>query len=89
MSYEIVETKIKEILIEVLKLKQAPESISSQTPFFSNSPVNPGLIEDSLAILEISSRLAEEFDLIPSEIEETAYQNIGTLTEAISSLKAA
>lgn len=83
MELSIIQTKIKTIVIEVLKLPQTPDEISAETPFFSMSPTNPGLIEDSLAILEISSRIAEEFDIVPGEIDENTFQNIATLSEAI------
>ncbi len=87
MNIESIQEKIEAIIIDVLKLNKKPGELGVDTPFFSNSPANPGIIEDSLAILEISSRIAEEFDLMPSEIDEKAFKNIGTLSEAIAALQ--
>jgi acyl carrier protein len=89
MTIENIQLKINSIIIDVLKLNKKPEELAPETPFFSTSPTNPGIVEDSLAILEISSRIAEEFDLIPGEIDEKDFQNIGTLSSAIATLKAA
>lgn len=80
----VIQEKIKVIIIDVLKLNTTAGEISNDTPFFSASPANPGLVEDSLAILEISSRIAEEFNLLPGEVDENSFQNIQTLSEAIA-----
>jgi acyl carrier protein len=84
MEFIDIQNKIKTITIEVLKLGVDPLEISIETPFFSISPDKPGLIEDSLAILEISSRIAEEFDIAPGELREEDFQNIATLSAAIA-----
>jgi acyl carrier protein len=84
MEFFDIQDKIKKITIEVLKLGVTPAEISVETPFFSTSPDRPGLIEDSLAILEISSCIAEEFDIAPGELREEDFQNISTLSSAIA-----
>jgi acyl carrier protein len=84
MEQTLIQDKIKEIIIDVLRLGVSPAEVSVTAPFFSSGPDNPGLIEDSLAILEISSRIAEEFNLAPGDIDESHFLDIATLSAAIS-----
>lgn len=71
-----VANKIKEILIDVLQDETLNiDNISDTTPFFGTEE-EPGLIEDSLLILEIVSILADEFDIDPSEFDEDIFLDV-------------
>ncbi|MBT34534.1 MAG: hypothetical protein CMO01_33140 [Thalassobius sp.] len=78
-----IQEKIKVCIIEALEIDGAsPEDIGNEDPFFGTDE-EPGIIQDSLAILEIASRLSEEFGILPSEFNETSFQNVNVLSEMI------
>lgn len=78
-----IQDRIREIVIDVLQADGAPVELTNETPFFGTED-HPGVIQDSLAILEIASRLAEEFGLMPSDLGEEAFQNLTTLSEQVA-----
>jgi len=84
-----IQNKVKSCIIEVLDLTDlTPESIDNQTPFFGTDD-QPGIIQDSLAILELSTVIGEEFGIMPTEFDEDSFQNVETLSQMIqTSLKA-
>ncbi len=82
MEKQLIEQKTKEILINVLNLKQAPEELSTTQPLFGDDS-NPGLFDDSLAVLEVTSVLMSEFELEASDFGETSFKTIGTLVDCI------
>jgi len=85
ITLEEIKKDIKETLIQVLQLENSNiEDIKDDTPFFG-SEENPGLIQDSLAVLEISTRLAEKYDISPSEFTEESYTNVEALSILILS----
>jgi acyl carrier protein len=81
-----IQQKLQDIVVDALKLDIASRDISIDQPFFSNNPDNPGLIGDSLAVLEIASRISEEFNILPGDISEDAYQDIRVLSVAIDGI---
>lgn len=84
MDMEHIKNRIKEIVIEVLGLKIQPKEIQDQEPFFGTDD-HPGLIQDSLAVLEIATRIGEEFDILPEEFNEDAFLDVETLAHLIQS----
>ncbi|MBD2754075.1 acyl carrier protein [Spirosoma validum] len=78
-----IKERVKEVVTDILSVEDASiTEIDDNTPFFGTDE-NPGIIQDSLAILEISSRLAEEFDILPSDFNEDSFQNVETLSAMI------
>lgn len=54
MKIEEIQKKVKQCIIDVLELEDTETSdISNEEPFFGTEE-EPGIIQDSLAILEIS-----------------------------------
>jgi len=83
MELTQIQQTVKQTIIDVLELEDVtPEDITNDQPFFGTDE-EPGLIQDSLAILEISTSLGEEFDIIPTEFNEDSFQNVVTLSEMI------
>ena len=82
-TFSPIQERIREIVIDVLQADGEPVELTSETPFFGTED-HPGVIQDSLAILEIASRLAEEFGLMPSDLGEEAFQNLSTLSEQVA-----
>jgi acyl carrier protein len=78
-----IQDRIREIVIDVLQADGELVELTNETPFFGTED-HPGVIQDSLAILEIASRLAEEFGLMPSDLGEEAFQNLDTLSEQVA-----
>jgi acyl carrier protein len=83
---EFTNTKeqIRAIVTQVLQVDGATVELADNTPFFGTED-HPGVIQDSLAILEIASQLAEAFGLMPSDLGEEAFQNLETLSECVYS----
>ncbi len=78
-----IQDTVKQTIIDVLELEGlTPADIDNDAPFFGTEE-EPGIIQDSLAILEISTVLGEEFDIIPTEFNEESFQNVNTLSEMI------
>jgi acyl carrier protein len=78
-----IQDTIKQTIIEVLELDDiTPADIDNDAPFFGTEE-EPGIIQDSLAILEISTVLGEEFDILPTEFNEESFQNVNTLSAMI------
>jgi acyl carrier protein len=82
MERKLIEQKTKEILISVLNLKKTPEELSNEQPLFGTDE-NPGLFDDSLAVLEVTSVLMSEFELEASDFGEESFKTIGTLSDRI------
>jgi acyl carrier protein len=82
MEHKVIEFKTKEILISVLNLSKAPEELSNDQPLFGTDE-NPGLFDDSLAVLEVTSVLMAEFELEASDFGEESFKTIGTLSQRI------
>jgi acyl carrier protein len=82
MEKKIIEQKTKEILISVLNLKQDPSELNVTQPLFGDD-TNPGLFDDSLAVLEVTSVLMAEFELEASDFGESSFKTIGTLVSCI------
>tara|TARA_B110000977_G_scaffold90925_1_gene120715 strand:- start:93 stop:365 length:273 start_codon:yes stop_codon:yes gene_type:complete len=70
--------KVKEILIDVLNLDQTPDQIDNNQSLFGTDD-NPGLFDDSLAVLEVTSVLMAEFDADASIFNEESFQSINSL----------
>ena len=82
---EINEIKlfIKELVIEVLELNHlTPDQIADDAPFFGTDD-SPGIIHDSLAVLELATRIGEMYDIMPEEFNESAFTNVNTLSQLI------
>ena len=83
MKIEEIQKKVKQCIIDVLELEDTETGdISNEEPFFGTEE-EPGIIQDSLAILEISTRLGEEYEIDPTEFNEESFQNVNTLSEMI------
>jgi acyl carrier protein len=82
MERKLIEQKTKEILINVLNLKKTVEELSNEQPLFGTDE-NPGLFDDSLAVLEVTSVLMSEFELEASDFGEESFKTIGTLSGRI------
>tara|TARA_B100001059_G_C17618380_1_gene468201 strand:+ start:178 stop:456 length:279 start_codon:yes stop_codon:yes gene_type:complete len=81
-SKQELTVKVKEILIDVLNLDQTPDQIDNNQPLFGTDD-NPGLFDDSLAVLEVTSVLMAEFDADASIFNEESFQSINSLSECI------
>ena len=77
-----IKSRVKEIILDILQAEGNVVELTDETPFFGTEE-HPGVIQDSLAILEISSKLADEYCLFPSDFNEEAFQNVQTLSELI------
>lgn len=80
----IIKNKVSEIILDILQAEGNVVELTDETPFFGTEE-HPGIIQDSLAILEISSKLADEYGLFPSDFNEEAFLNVQTLSELILS----
>lgn len=79
---------VKDILIDVLNLDQSPEEISNTQPLFGTDEA-PGLFDDSLSVLEVTSVLMAEFDEDASIFNEESFQTIDSLVDCLYEAKAA
>ncbi len=86
MNKQELTLKVKEILIEVLNLKLTPDQIEDNQPLFGTDE-SPGLFEDSLAVLEVTSVLMAEFDVEASIFNEESFHSVDTLSENIYKAK--
>jgi len=82
MERKLIEQKTKEILISVLNLKKTADELTNEQPLFGTDE-NPGLFDDSLAVLEVTSVLMSEFELEASDFGEESFKTIGTLSDRI------
>ena len=73
---------VKDILIDVLNLDQTPEEITNTQPLFGTDE-SPGLFDDSLSVLEVTSVLMAEFDEDASIFNEESFQTIESLVNCI------
>jgi acyl carrier protein len=81
-----IKEKVKLCIIDALELKDVtPAELDNDASFFGTEDT-PGLIQDSLAVLEIASRLSAEFDVSPTEFNESSFQNVTTLSVLIHKL---
>jgi acyl carrier protein len=81
-----IKDKVKLCIIDALELKDVtPADLDSDASFFGTEDA-PGLIQDSLAVLEIASRLSAEFDISPTEFNEASFKNVTSLSELIVKL---
>ncbi|WP_157816047.1 acyl carrier protein [Spirosoma pollinicola] len=79
---ETIKNQIRVIVTQVLQVDAATVELDDNTPFFGTDE-HPGLIQDSLAILEIASQLADAFGLMPSDLGEEAFLNLETLSQCV------
>ena len=77
-----IKSRVKEIILDILQAEGNVVELTDETPFFGTEE-QPGVIQYSLAILEIASKLADEYNLFPSDFNEEAFQNVQTLSELI------
>jgi len=77
---------VKEILIDVLNLEQTTEEITNTQPLFGTDE-SPGLFDDSLAVLEVTSVLMAEFDEDASIFNEESFQTVESLVACIYEAK--
>ena len=74
---------VKELIVEVMEYEDlSPDQIQDDSPFFGIEE-EPGLIHDSLAILEIATRLGEEYDIMPEDFNEEAFTDVNSLSALI------
>jgi acyl carrier protein len=79
MSEVELKTKIKQVLIEGLKLKRDPESIRDDDSFFGG-----GLNLDSVDILTLVTVLEEQFNL---RIQDEEVQQLNSVNEIAAFLQ--
>lgn len=80
-----IKTNVKELILEVMEDEALTfETIQDDTPFFGTDE-EPGIIQDSLAILEIATRLGEEYDIMPEDFNDEVFVNVETLSTFIHS----
>lgn len=78
-----IKKNLKELIIEVMEDESLSiDNIEDTTPFFGTDEA-PGIIQDSLAILEIATRLGEEYDILPEDFDEEAFVDVNTLSALI------
>jgi acyl carrier protein len=77
-----IKSKVKEIILQIVEVEGVKVELSNTTPFFGTEQ-EEGVIQDSLAILEISSKLADEYGFLPSDFSEEAFYNVDSLSEFI------
>lgn len=77
---------VKDILIDVLNLDQSPEEIIDTQPLFGTDEA-PGLFDDSLSVLEVTSVLMAEFDEDASIFNEESFQTVASLVNCIYTAK--
>ena len=83
MELNVIQEKVKQCIIDVLELDNTTtEDIKNDAPFFGTDEER-GIIQDYLAVLELSTRLGEEFGIIPTEFNEESFQNVETLSAMI------
>lgn len=82
MNKTEITQKVKEILIDSLNLKMSVEEIDDQQLLFGTDD-SPGLFDDSLAVLEVTSSLIAEFDLDASIFNEDSFVTVDSLSESI------
>jgi acyl carrier protein len=74
--------KVKEILVESLNLQENASEIEDTQPLFGTND-SPGLFDDSLTVLEVTSAIMAEFDLEASVFNENSFFTVETLSETI------
>jgi acyl carrier protein len=82
-TLDSIKDKVTSVVLDVLQVEDgAVQELQAETPFFGTEE-EPGIIQDSLAILEIASKLAEEYGIMPSDFNEASFQNVDTLSTMI------
>jgi acyl carrier protein len=82
-TLDSIKDKVTSVVLDVLQVEDgAVQELQAETPFFGTEE-EPGIIQDSLAILEIASKLAEEYGIMPSDFNEASFQNVETLSTMI------
>lgn len=82
MDQDLIKREIKEVIISVLRLECTPDDIKDDANFFGTE-TEPGIIEDSLVILEIATVLSEKYDIPPTEFNEETFVNVNSLAELV------
>lgn len=82
MNKNEINLKVKEILISALNLKMKIEDLNDDQPLFGTDE-NPGLFDDSLCVLEVTSALISEFDIEASSFNGNSFVNISSLVDSI------
>lgn len=77
-----IKKEIKEVIIDILRLEIKPEEIDNEQSFFGTEN-EPGIIEDSLVILEIATVLSEKYDIPPTDFNEETFVNINSLADLV------
>jgi len=79
-----IKKNVKDLIIEVMEDEALTfDNIQDVTPFFGTDE-EPGIIQDSLAILEIATRLGEEYDIMPEDFSDEVFVNVETLSSFIN-----
>lgn len=82
MKKEELNVKVKEIIIETLNLEMKVEDIPDETSLFGTNET-PGLFDNSLCVLEVTSALIGEFDIEPSCFGNKSFETIGSLSDSV------
>jgi acyl carrier protein len=82
MNKNEINLKVKEVLITVLNLKMNISDLRDDQLLFGNED-DPGLFEDSLCVLEVTSALIAEFDIEASSFNGSSFISVSSLVECI------
>ncbi|WP_034782260.1 acyl carrier protein [Bacteroides graminisolvens] len=82
MKKQELNVKVKEIIIETLNLNMEVKDILDETPLFGTS-YKPGLFDNSLCVLEVTSALVGEFDIEPSCFDNKSFETVGSLADSV------
>ena len=80
MNRELIRTTVLRLLVEELDLEVRAEDLSEDDPLFA-----PHIRLDSISYLSFMSRLVEELELAEqaSALEETVFETVGDIVEAV------
>ncbi len=82
MEREEINLKVKEILINVLDLQKEASELNDDDALFGTDD-QPGLFDDSIAVLEVTSVMMGEFDIEASAFNDESFKTIKSLTDCI------
>lgn len=82
MKKQEFNVKVKEIIIATLNLTMGVKDISDDTPLFGTNDT-PGLFDNSLCVLEVTSALVGEFDIEPSCFDNKSFETVGSLVNSV------
>ena len=74
--------KVKKIIKQSLEDIEQVKTIEDDTPLIGTE-VHPGIFENSLCVLEVTSGLVTEFDVDPSIFNKESFKDVRSLVDTI------